>query len=289
MKYIRLVSDIHLDFDIDAFNLSKKKGMLKNKTNLDEMDWVWTPNALDSDLESTLVIAGDIWYERKFLTRKYKNSTSWLQNMSKQFKYVVFVLGNHDYWKTNISNEVAGIKKELEKQELSNVFVLENSTIVLDNVKFLGGTLWTDYKDHDTLLMIDAPNLMNDYKKIRHGAQYGKVHPNHLYRIHKETKSYIFNNAIKDNPEQKLVVVTHMAPSEKSLEQKHQDNDKPMNYLYVSNLEKEVTSSNIDLWFHGHLHEPVDYLLGTTRVISNPRGYVGEYAANFNPELRLEV
>lgn len=288
MKYIRLVSDIHLDFDIDAFNRSKFKSTPENKAT-GEMGWLWTPPAMEGDLDSTLVIAGDLWYERKFLTRKYKNGTSWMQNMAKQFKYVVFVLGNHDYWKTNLSTEIEGIKKELSAQELTNVFVLENRTLVLDNVKFLGGTLWTDYNEHNIPLMMDAPNLMNDYKKMRQGLKYGKAMPTHLYKIHKETKSYIFNNAIKDNPEQKLVVVTHMAPSEKSLEQRHIDNALPMNFLYVSNLEKEVSSSKIDLWFHGHLHEPVDYLLGTTRVISNPRGYVGEFSKSFNPEFRLEV
>lgn len=288
MKYIRLVSDIHLDFDIDAFNKSKFKSLPENKVT-GEMGWLWTPPVLNEDLDSTLVIAGDLWYERKFLTRKYKDGTSWMKNMAKQFKYVVFVLGNHDYWKTNISTEIDGIKKELYKQELGNVFVLENSTIVLDNVKFLGGTLWTDYNDHDTMLMMDAPNLMNDYKKMRQGLKYGKAMPTHLYKIHKETKSYIFNSAIKDNPEQKLVVVTHMAPSEKSLEKRYIEKASPMSFLYVSNLEKEIAQSSIDFWFHGHLHEPVDYLLGTTRVVSSPRGYLGECSDDFNPEFRLEV
>ena len=69
MKYIRLVSDIHLDFDIAEFNMSKLKNLPENK-DTGEMGWLWNPPPLDGDIESTFVIAGDLWYERKFLTRE---------------------------------------------------------------------------------------------------------------------------------------------------------------------------------------------------------------------------
>jgi hypothetical protein len=31
----------------------------------------------------------------------------------------------------------------------------------------------------------------------------------------------------------------------------------------------------IKLWTHGHTHDVFDYMLGTTRVFCNPRGYDG--------------
>ena len=80
-----------------------------------------------------------------------------------------------------------------------------------------------------------------------------------------------------------------MSPSEKSLEKKHIDKALPINFLYVSNLEKEISNSKIDFWFHGHLHEPVDYYLNNTRVVSNPRGYIDDCPENFNPVFRLKI
>jgi hypothetical protein len=39
-----------------------------------------------------------------------------------------------------------------------------------------------------------------------------------------------------------------------------------------------MDSPEIVLWTHGHTHEDFDYMIGTTRVVCNPRGYVGHEA-----------
>lgn len=45
-----------------------------------------------------------------------------------------------------------------------------------------------------------------------------------------------------------------------------------------------------DLWVHGHMHNSVDYRVGATRVVTNPRGYAGhEINPNFNPQLVIEI
>ncbi len=33
-------------------------------------------------------------------------------------------------------------------------------------------------------------------------------------------------------------------------------------------------NKEIKLWTHGHTHEDFDYMIGTTRVFCNPRGYI---------------
>jgi len=36
----------------------------------------------------------------------------------------------------------------------------------------------------------------------------------------------------------------------------------------------------IKLWTHGHMHNASDYMIGETRVVCNPRGYVGYESTN---------
>ena len=287
MKYIRLTSDIHLDFDIDLFNTGKRT---PEEKSAGEMSFLWLPNEMPEDFETALVLAGDLWTDRKFLSRKYPTGESWLSKVSKRFKYIIFVLGNHDYWSTNMSHEPKKIKAELEAQNLNNVYLLENNVLVLDNVKFVGSTLWTDYNNHDIELMMDADKLMNDYKKIRFGLNsYKKVTSSNLYNTHIVSRNFIFQNAIKDNLEQKIVVVTHMPPSSKSVEKKYLDNPKPINYLYYSNMEEKIEESEIDIWMHGHTHSYANYNIGKTQVLANPRGYVGSFSPGFDPYFRIKV
>lgn len=292
VKHIRLVSDLHLDFDIRAAHGTRLADPAFDAyvQQEGEMAFLWHPPLMVGDDETTLVIAGDIWDDRKFLRRKFSNGESWIQRIAKRFKYVVFVLGNHDYWGTNISIEDEKIREDL-KLVCPNVFLLERDSIVLDQVKFLGGVLWTDYDNEDAHAMIVAPMVMaNDHQKIRHGEHYGKLRVEHLLGIHKKTKKFIFENAQKDSPDQRVVVVTHMAPSFQSIH--------PMwkgartNCYYYSDMELELCyeKHDIELWFHGHTHMPMDYVLhDRTRVVCNPRGYRGYEQTGFNPQLRFDV
>ena len=125
MKYLRLTSDNHLDFDIDTFQRSRGK-LLPGIRSAGEMAFLWLPPSMLEDLERTMIVAGDMWTQKKFLTRKYNDGDSWMGKLSKQFKYVIFVLGNHDYWGANISDEPLKVKQELASQKLNNVFLINN-------------------------------------------------------------------------------------------------------------------------------------------------------------------
>ena len=122
MKYIREASDIHLDWDIGRF---RKTRILYPDSPLirDEMDLLWYPLPKPEDLDTTFVVAGDIWFDRKFVTRRNLDKDSWIMKMSRQFKYVVLVLGNHDYWECHLKDEPKKIKKAIAEQGLTNVFL----------------------------------------------------------------------------------------------------------------------------------------------------------------------
>jgi Icc-related predicted phosphoesterase len=58
---------------------------------------------------------------------------------------------------------------------------------------------------------------------------------------------------------------------------------------YASDLEDFIIETKPDLWIHGHVHEPFDYVIGKTRIICNPHGYVQDPYNGFNSKLVIEV
>jgi hypothetical protein len=68
--------------------------------------------------------------------------------------------------------------------------------------------------------------------------------------------------------------------------------DHHMNGAYYSDLSELILDNpQIKTWVHGHMHNQSDYMIGDTRVVTNPRGYMGyETIANtFDPGFSFEV
>lgn len=257
-KYFRIFSDVHLDMDIP------KKFQMSN---------LWFPEEKETDLSTTLILAGDIWHAKKIYSF---HNQSWLKELSSKFQYILFVLGNHDFWGGNLPKEYHRAEEELKKQNIDNVFLLQNNIIHIGDIKILGATLWTDFLGGDKELIIDAPTIMNDYKYIQVGEGYKALKPHHIVTEHIKSKNFIFTNAKKDYDTQKVWVVTHHAPSFKSVNISQYANTPLTNKehgLDASNLESLIENSEIDLWIHGHTHVALDYNIGNTRIFSNPKGY----------------
>lgn len=275
-KYIRIYSDIHLDFDVP------KKGF--------DFSMLWFPDELETDKETTLVLAGDLWHAKK--PYDY-HEQSWLKELSKKFQYVLFILGNHDFWGGNFPKEYENYKEVIKEQNLENVFLLQDSIVEIGNNKFIGGTLWTDYKGGDPIAMNLAENgLMKDYKYIKYGVAYQRIRAKHLLGAHIKTKNFIFLNAIKEHPSQKIWVITHHLPTLRSIPESYLNDTRYEssyeNALYYSELDNEIKKVQIDYWIHGHTHLSQDYFIGKTRIISNPRGYSGE-DTQYNPWHLMEL
>ena len=86
-----------------------------------------------------------------------------------------------------------------------------------------------------------------------------------------------------------IVVVGHHTPSYQSIMGRYVG-DK-LNGAYASDLTDFIeTHPQIKLWTHGHIHNSADYMIGSTRILCNPRGYYGyEENENFKPEMVVEV
>lgn len=257
-KYIRIFSDIHLDFDIPS-----------STKNFDPSRDIWSPTPMPTDQETILILAGDIWHAKKPFSFM---GFSWFKKISAQFHSIIVLLGNHDFWGGNLQKEYEHYRKNIAAQNLTNVQLLQNSTIILGDIKFVGGTLWTDYNQGNLHSIAFAETYMNDFKYIRNGLAFSKLKANHLIGEHLKTARYIEENAKRDFPEQNLWVITHHLPTFRSIPLEYEGYDINENALYASNLEHLFTD-DINVWVHGHSHHAINYTVKNTRIISNPRGY----------------
>ncbi|PDT50157.1 phosphatase [Sinorhizobium fredii] len=198
---------------------------------------------------------------------------TWLHRNIAPAMDLVFVAGNHDYYRTAY---VEALREGREAaSRLPGVHFLENDTVTLDSVTFVGCTLWTDFalNGHQELAMFDARTGMNDYKRIKFAKRpFARFTPERTVRTHLDSRAYLERVLAAANG--KTVVVTHHAPSRLSIPE-HLASDR-LSAAYASNLDDLMLKFKPALWIHGHIHDPVDYLVGGTRVLSNPVGYPGE-------------
>ena len=184
---------------------------------------------------------------------------------------VLYVHGNHEAY----GHKLEGTIRELEQacQQTDHVRLLHCNEWHLGNIRFLGATLWTDFKlfgDERRDIAMDAvQNDINDYHRIRlENRGFQKMRPTDTARFHSEQRDWIRKKL--DEPfEGKTVVITHMAPSMRSVPEEYMADI--VSTAYASNLDALVESA--DLWIHGHMHTSCDYTIGQCRIICNPRGY----------------
>lgn len=225
-----------------------------------------------------VVLAGDIARPRQAI--------EWALGFAQP---VVYVPGNHEYYGGSLP-AVAAELRALARG--THVHVLDEDALELEGVRFVGATLWTDFLLFDDPRACDeasaaAARLIADFRRIavEGGAPFT---PEHCRRLCRRAAGWLSQQlAGQVGP---TVVVTHHAPSARSVEPKHAAS--PLNVAFVSNLDALVERSGAGLWIHGHTHYPVDYAIGATRVFSNPRGYARDGTPEnprFDPYCVVEI
>ena len=189
-----------------------------------------------------------------------------------KYREVVMVMGNHEHYGFQYQKTYAHIAANLP----NNVTLLENQTHTIDDVTFVGATLWTDMNKMDDLTMWHMKSMMNDYKQVTMfnevKSAYHRLTPEKTVEDHYKSKQFIAET-VANRFDQKFVVVTHHAPSKASTKPQY-INDTMMNGAYSSDLSEMILQNpQIKLWTHGHTHDVFDYMIGSTRIVCNPRGY----------------
>ncbi len=269
------------------------------------------PNLHNDQGGDVLLLAGDILtasmiseYRTDSEARSVKK---WIRGPFKKFtskyKHVLYIMGNHEHYGFIYNNTIPTIKTFLSENDFDNVMVMENDHVDIEGVRFVGATLWTDYKKGNSLTMEIVERGMNDYRMIglhdvddmnyfnrRHNR---KINPQFLLDVHLESVSYIYEKA--HDTDLPVVVLTHHAPSFKSIDPVHVSGGlygtDDLNGAYASDLSSVILDSpNIKFWVHGHTHHTVDYPIGECRILSNQRGYHFHASArNFRGTQTFEI
>jgi Icc-related predicted phosphoesterase len=213
---------------------------------------------------------------------------------------VVMVMGNHEYYRRCVPDELALAKAQAGS---FNIHLLENDSIILGcdgtvlssgtisaGVRIAGATLWTDYAIFGAANVAGVMNAcaggMNDHRLIGWQKEpWLRFRPQEALLLHHRSRAFLEHTlAIPfDGP---TVVVSHHAPHWDSVHPRFRSD--PVTGAFVSDLSSLIIRHQPDLWVHGHVHNSSDYRVGRTRVIANPHGYGGENPA-FNGQLVVEV
>lgn len=202
---------------------------------------------------------------------------------------VLYVPGNHEFYRRVYPNVIQDLR---EAASDSNVRILERDEVVLDGVRYLGTTLWTDFSlggfSRQDAFAAAAKHGMNDFRTIRR-ATGELLRPQDVALAHRESVAWLRERLSTPFAGQ-TVVITHHAPCVMSV-------DPALRFdllapAFASNQEGLILEHAPELWIHGHTHYCCDYYLGSTRVVSNQRGYAfGECdpATKFDPAFVVEM
>ena len=305
---ILVLSDLHLEFKApqptcvcrhcgERFGLKKcgvatwhlgQCGVCQSQTGVTAPDHFggrgsdWTLSLPDPSAYDVVVLAGDV--------HSHTHAIPWA---TKTFpnKDIVYVSGNHEFYDSHLH----GMSVELKKctAEHPRVHLLDNSNVIINGVRFIGATLWTDFQLFGNEIGIVgqclrvAKHSISDFGLIRFGST-GWMTPGDTVKMFRISASYI-RQELAIPHEGQTVVVTHHLPSKRSVSTRFEN--EILSAAFASNLDHLVEQA--DAWIHGHTHDSFDYQLGKCRVVCNPRGYPtwkGTYEnPNFTARKIIEV
>lgn len=246
------------------------------------------------------------------LAKEYR---TFFDHVTKEFPQVVYIMGNHEHYSGDVAHTYNILREHLD---YSNLHILEKETWRHQGHTFVGGTLWTDMNQEDGTAMSYAQSAMNDFREVlnsnrmvvrqvpiytknplwtpdgTNGGQYSKKADGSLilegYKDKLEPARWTPEDSVADHRKMldyvdhatrdpgSYVVVGHHCPSELSVAEQYKGN--LLNAAFRSSLDAFIEARpQIRYWLHGHTHYNFNYWIGETRVVCNPRGYIGHEAS----------
>ncbi len=245
---IKVLSDLHMEF-------WRKEYVL--------------PSLYRSQDDTVLVIAGDLHVGRETMAA--------LGNLKDYYRAIVYVPGNHEYY---------GHDLEILSQEFSNInrdriYILKPGSVTIENIHFIGATLWTDLAKGNIAAMDTARDNMSDFYLI---TSRGKRLSTLRYReLHKNDLEYL-ESTLPSYSRDRTIVVTHHMPSYRCIHENYAGN--PLNPAFASDLDWLIKKYKPIMWVHGHTHSSLGFTIGETKIICNPFGY---WENGLNPEFESSM
>lgn len=243
---IHILSDLHNEFDL------------------------YQPEQVEADV---LILAGDIDLRER--------GVKWAAEAFPHIDHIIYTPGNHEYYGGSLGHTLIKIRSAAGR-----VHVLDRDELVIQDVRFLGATSFTNYRvsGNPAAAARVAQMQMTDFKKIRN-ERHSRVHPSDFMRIADQSHAWL-SSKLQEPFKGRTVVITHHAPALTCL-QHGGTHGSDLDGAY-SNDWNDLVDSKADLWVYGHTHESVDFQIGSTRMVSNQRGYPGE-EPGFRPDLVIDL
>jgi predicted phosphodiesterase len=202
-------------------------------------------------------------------------------------KEIIYVAGNHEFYgkiRGHVLAELRIVAKE------TGVHFLENEQIIINGIRYLGCTLWTDFKlfgeEFELACMSHAIQVLNDFRVIYEGDKI--FSPMDSVKLFNESYKYLQESLISNPHNRKTVVITHHLPSNQSIASRFKKD--MLSTCFASNIDHLLGYSEV--WIHGHTHDSFDYTIKGTRVVCNPRGYLinnTQENVNFKPTYIISI
>lgn len=245
MTRIKLISDIHIDYKrndpkgVKFFEKLPKEGV------------------------DVLVFAGDL-----VTNGNLAQNMDMYKRMIDSYPDVVAVLGNHDYYGSNIE-EVHDLMNDFQAK-VSNFHWLQNTKKEIKGQVFAGTTLW-----FPELPYMPGFHSWIDFRHIQHLRH-------DFMKQHEAARQFL------GTIDEKTCVITHHIPSYNLVHEDYVGDD--YNCYFVGDVTSIINQKKPKYWFFGHSHMYIDKQIGETQCILNPRGYSQEWGRNgFNPDLIIDT
>ncbi|WP_231896513.1 metallophosphoesterase [Halomonas sp. HL-93] len=201
---------------------------------------------------------------------------------------IIYVPGNHEFYGTCLPllrEELAHEAKRLD------IELLDNRAVTLNGVRFYGTTLWTDfalYADNPTRnpreTVTKAKGFMPDFRIVE-SAPGITLTPEASSALHQEALDWL-SEALAEPFDGPKVVISHHAPMRDCIPDQYKGD--ALSPAFASHLPQLM--GHMNLWIHGHVHEPVDRYYRGTRVVANPGGYPDEFSPPlFKPDWLVDL
>lgn len=208
-----------------------------------------------------LILAGDIG--------SFKSHLPFIEDAATKYT-VIYILGNHEFYGHTLK-EVRDFWKSVK---IDNFYFLDNSSVVIDGIKFIGSTLWVNFGNEDPHCMFNASTEIKDFSKIINSKNDDFIDPYEILEEYKIAHDFI-KKEINEEDGFKKVLITHYGVSHQSVSEKYKFNENvlKLNHYFCNNLDFMIGYSKLSLVAHGHLHNTSDYMIGDVRIVCNPFGY----------------
>ena len=194
---------------------------------------------------------------------------------------IVVVLGNHEFYHHMFEDAVDFYREYVE--DIPDLYLLDNESVEIDGVKFVGTTLWTDFDKGRC--EFEAFRYMNDFECILtldEERKLSTIVPNDMVNKFNENVRFLEREVDSGS-----VVISHHGPSFACVSEAYKGSR--VNGAYFSELSNFILERNPKLWAYGHTHTHNVIEIGDTKVVCNPYGYPSEEYVSYVQNYIVEI